>query len=101
MKNIDRNAKVVFEKNGDKEGFNVYLDLSGQREFITVHKRYGMLYTVLKDGIFLSEMQRKKPIKIFHDHYGKNKRRATASFDNMMNHLSLVVNDYLAYRESC
>lgn len=100
MKNAERNIKVVAENNENKQGFNIYLDCSGQREFIVWHRHNEVLYNVLKDGVVLRDLNRKKPIKLFQDQYGYGKRRITAKFDNMMNHLRLVINDYITYREA-
>ena len=100
MNNAERNIKVVAENNENKHGFNIYLDCSGQREFIVWHRHNEVLYNVLKDGVALRDINRRKPIKLFQNLYGNGMRRATAEFDNMMYHLRLVINDYITYREA-
>lgn len=99
MKNAEKNIKVIAENNENKSGFSIYLDFSGQRELIVLHRYNGILYNILKDGVALRDINRKKPIRLFQDRYGRRMRRATAEFDNMMNHLRLVINDYITYRE--
>ena len=36
--NVSRNTFVFVENNGNKDGFNVYLDFSGQKEFVFFHR---------------------------------------------------------------
>lgn len=58
MKNTDRNVWVIAENNPGHDGFNIYLDFSGQREYLMSHRHCGFTYSVLKDGIRLSELKR-------------------------------------------
>ena len=58
MKRYSRNIWVVAENNGNQDGFNIYLEFSGQREYLMTHRHSGILYGLLKDGVRLVELQR-------------------------------------------
>ena len=64
MKNINRNIRVVAENTDCSPGFNIYLDFSGQREFLMFHRRNGLLYSLLRDGICVGDLARWAPGKV-------------------------------------
>ena len=96
MKNFTRNVRITAINNGGADGFNIYLDFSGQREFLMHHRHNGLLYALLKDGIRADELRRWAPIA------GRGSRsRATADkIRGMVDHLLLVVDDYAAERSA-
>ena len=94
MKNTTRNVRIYAENLGSRHGFNIYLDFSGQREFLMYHRHNGLTYDVLKDGMSLGELYRLDPYSLF--------RIANYSRDSAhsLRHITMVVNDYLMEREN-
>ncbi|MBQ9521064.1 MAG: hypothetical protein IJR72_00660 [Oscillospiraceae bacterium] len=85
-----RNVRVFATNRDNRDGFNIYLDFSGQREFLFTHRHNGLLYNLLKDGVRTEDLRRWTP------------RRGTASgqrLQGMVSHLLTVVDDYAAERE--
>lgn len=96
MKNFMRNVRITAINNGGADGFNIYLDFSGQREFLMHHRHNGLLYALLRDGVRTDELRRWTPS------VGRSSRsRATANkIRGMVDHLLLVVDDYAAERSA-
>ena len=64
MKIGNRNIRIIPENNLRCGGFDVYLEFSGQREYLMWHRHNGILYDILKSGIRLDDLWRmlqKKP----------------------------------------
>ena len=107
MKNINnkynhvRNLKIVAINNERKSGFSLYLDFSGQREFLMYRRHNGLVYNIFKDGISLNELSRitkyPKQSKVGKrsDHNKKKKHNATL---NAVNHILSTVDIYLEER---
>ena len=58
-----------------------------------------MLYNLLRDGIRVEELYRKKAKSIFDISRGRDKyRRNTTRFDSIIRHFIMVVEDYLVER---
>ena len=94
----NRNIRVLAENNGDKDGFNIFLDFSGQREYLMYHRHNGQLYTMLKDGVIVDDARRWKPSKI---HSRRARRNGSAELYDTVNYLISVIDDYLLEREAC
>ena len=89
MKEAMRNVKIYSENVANAVGFNIILDLSGKREFLMHHRRNGLLYQLLKNGVRLEELRRWKPTK------QASRREQQAKVLNMKNHLIKVIDCYL------
>lgn len=87
--------RVVAVNNGRESGFNIYLDYSGRREYLTCHRHNELLYGLLKDGIGLDEMRRWKPQS--HGRYTGLRYRVRRSnqLHNSVNHLLHVIDSYM------
>lgn len=94
MNNKIRNVRIIAINNGILDGFNIYLDFSGQREFLMHHRHNGLLYALLKDGIRADELRRWSPAV----GRGSRGRAATDQLKGMVSHLLLVVDDYIRER---
>ena len=94
MKMQSHNVKVIAINNGNKEGFNIFLDFSGQREFLMHHRHNGLLYNLLKDGMRTDALRRWEPVC-----HGRNKRVRGKRLESMVMHLLAVVDDYIEERE--
>ena len=88
MKNLNRNIKVVAVNLDKYDGFNIYLDFSGQREFLVFHRHNGILYNLLKDGVIVDDFKRLNISKINVNslHKGRNKRRHSESANGVVKH---------------
>lgn len=101
MMRKENNIRIIAENRKNDIGFNIYIELSGQREYLMSHRHNGMLFNVLKDGIYLNELRRWKP----NDYICKSSRRSKVSgysqLHGIIRHLLLVVDDYLLDLEAC
>lgn len=93
----NRNVMIIAQNNGEKAGFNIYLDFSGQREYLMSHRHNGLLYGLLKDGASLEEMRRLKPARI----RGRYARKAKiAKLYGQVAYLVSVIDEYMLEREA-
>ena len=102
MKRYSRNILVFAENNGNQSGFNVYLEFSGQREYLFTHRHNGAMFRLLKDGIRLDDLQRGIQENNISIPLGsKANSIATRQIMNSMRHMMVVIDDYIADREQC
>ncbi len=86
----ENNIKVVAENAGQEHGFNIFIDFSGQREYLMYHRHNGLLYNELKNGKSLGDMKRWKA--------NNYRGRRSMKLERMMDHLNKVVDNYLVER---
>lgn len=98
MKKNNRNIRVIAVNNDGYGGFNIYLDFSGQREYLTYHRHNGLLYGFLKDGIAIDDVKRWTPSKL---NAIRARRSGVSLLYNMIGHLVNVIDDYMMEREAC
>lgn len=99
-----RNVRVIAENIDSDHGFHIFLDFSGQREYLMSHRHNGLLYNVLKDGVALDDMRRWRPCHKAREFPGfRHNSRANGSvqLENMLSHLLVVIDDYMMEREAC
>jgi len=53
-----RNARLFAVNNGP--GFDIFLDLSGQRRFVVHHRHNGLLYKALHNGVRVDDLRRRR-----------------------------------------
>ena len=106
-----RNVVVKAENSDGKNGFDVYLEFSGQREYLMHHRHNGMVFCRLADGIRVEELRRANAYKAESRRRARSRRRAGKSYlfdknggrgqraDNSFSHLMDVIDDYLTYRD--
>ena len=98
MKN-ERNIKVIVRDRNRQGGFDVYLDFSGNSEYLMSSKYSYALHNILtaKDWS-VGELRRMKPYKMWNQHWGgKDKVR---KLESSVRHLVDVIDWYLEERES-
>lgn len=101
MRGYNRNVTVRIENRSGNDGFQIYLDFSGQREFLMPHRHNGLLYSLLKDGVVLEDMRRWKARDIA-SKIGRSPRSSNfGKLPNMVNHLLVVIDEYMIEREAC
>ena len=98
MKKNNRNIRVCAVNNGNRDGFNIYLDFSGQREYLIYHRHNGLLYDLLKDGVAIDDVRRWTPASLGCFHVG---RMGSSGLYEVTKHLVSVINDYMLEREAC
>lgn len=56
----NENRILVYAVNNDKvhSKFDIYLEFSGHREWLIIHRHNGWLYNLMRNGISLSELRR-------------------------------------------
>ncbi len=96
MKKMNNNVWLFVENRDCQDGFNIYLDFSGQREYLMSHRHNGFLYNMLKDGMRLADLQRLRGSKAlssqFYRKYGVYRGNA---LDSTLCHLLNVVDEYM------
>lgn len=97
MKHYSRNILVFAESCTNMNGFNVYLDFSGQREYLFTHRRNNAMYGVLKNGIRLADLARGTRDMSLANLYG----RAAQQLRSSMRWLLVVIDEYIEDREQC
>lgn len=97
MTKNNRNVRVIAVNNYGHAGFNIYLDFSGQWEYLAYHRHNGLLYRLLKDGVAIDDMKRWKPSKLKNFRTG---RTVVSKMHNMVGHLNAVIDDYMTEREA-
>jgi len=98
---IPRNIRIRPVNNGSRHGFDIYLDFSGQWEYLMTYRHNGMLYDVLKDGIRLDDLKRLKPQRLPltpSDWYRGRRHRSHVYLERTVNHLLACIDEYLADR---
>jgi len=107
--NMNRNVRLVAEGTYEHDWFDIYIDFSGTREYLMPHRPNGRLFSLLKDGVSISELKRNTQ-KVVSDmslsghRYLKGginprlKRRKNQArkLENTIGHLVTVVNEYMA-----
>ena len=101
MKKGYNNIRVMAENCDSKPGFNIYLDFSGSREYLMTHRHNGLMYAILKDGMYVRDLRRWRPNEYVKDNKRRNRSNASVQVEGMMKHLLLAVEDYMAEREAC
>lgn len=56
-----KNVQVFAVNAGNRSGFNIYISLSGQCEFLYYHRHNGLFYKFLEKGIYLETLYRWRP----------------------------------------
>ena len=102
MKRYSRNIMVYAENNGNQSGFNIFLEFSGQREYLVTHRHNGAMYKVLKNGVRLDDMQRGIQEMSMSSLCGRHSSiAATNQLRNSMQYLMVVIDEYISDREQC
>ena len=110
---VNRNTRIVAERNPAKPLINVYLDFSGQKEYVLSRRMDDSLYDLLKDGVAVEDARRWNP-DVFKSHsypgsrwrvYGSKHGRHHSIRDRgaepyeKMQYLLLAIDEYLLERE--
>lgn len=99
MKYTNSNIRLVAVNRDHMDGFNIYLDFSGQREYLMSHRHNGLLYKMLEDGVRLADLQplrgNRELSSQFYRRYGVYRGNV---LDSMICHLLFVVDEYMTER---
>ena len=88
-----RNTRILVANNGNKPGFNVYLDFSGQTEYLCLNRHNGLVYGLLKDGMDLNELARRKKAIV-------SRFNRASKIESSLNRLLNAAQVYIAERDS-
>ncbi len=97
----EKNIRVQAENRDNRSGFVIYLEFSGQREYLMSHRHNGLLYDLLKDSPSLDEVRRWKPDARLKNTSHRIRRGSSSQLQSMVDHLLLVIDDYVMEREAC
>lgn len=102
MRQYGRNILVYAVNNGNESGFNIYLDFSGQREYLFTHRHNAPMFNALKSGIPLADMQRGIQ-RMSLPELGNYRSGIVIKekFLNSMRYLMTVIDEYITDREQC
>lgn len=99
MKNEYRNVKIIAVTVEHQDGFEIYIDFSGQRELLCHHRHNPAMFHLLKNGITLRMLRKESPHKL-------NMRYGLAKYGNSamrnekhLTYLCKVVRTFLTDRE--
>jgi hypothetical protein len=76
----------ICAKNGD-HGLDIYLDISGNKHYLTTRRPNGLLYLLLKDGKTIGELRRTKPAR----------KRTDQKIYHYAQHLMKLAKNYFTY----
>lgn len=94
---VIRNIEVFAVNDSKKPGFDIFLEFSGQRVFLTHHRHSGLLYQLIEDGMRLDELHRFKPIwSHSHSKYTrKKKNQRSTRLEKMVKFLLSTIDEYI------
>lgn len=101
-KGYNRNILVFAENNGTSRGFNIYLDFSGQREYLLTHRHNGAIFKILENGIRLPDLER--GIRDMNMQLLSGRRSRITLTNQLQKNLSFlltVIDEYITDREQC
>lgn len=93
------NNRIFAENSENRSGFDIWLDLSGERHYLMYHRYNIMLYVLLKDGISLGQLARWKPenAAIVKRYYGgisiRQIDKMTSSVANVLKNAQTYLNE--------
>ena len=96
MKNTNPNTHILADTHHIDGGFDIYLEFSGKREYLIMHRYNPFLYAALKNGVSLEQWRREKAWK---PNSGVRNGRMVRQLENAAKHLNAVIDDYLEHRE--
>ena len=95
------NLRILAVNNGDQCGFSIYLDFSGQCDFLMYHRHNGLLYNLLENGVSVNELCRTSCF-IKQSKSGKQisrtERKKNDKLSSMVTHLLNVVSEFIDER---
>lgn len=80
-------------KKEKRNGFTVYLEISGHREYVKTYRHNGLLYSLLKDGVALDDLKRWKP---FREGMGRTTKYGATQLYDSVRHLIDIIDYVLA-----
>ena len=90
-----KNVRVIAVNRELEDGFNIYLDFSGRREYLLSHRHNGIMYEILKDGISVEKLKRTKPHQLYTEYGFRFTGRNSSKLERQLNHLNDIIEEYL------
>lgn len=98
MKKYSRNVKVRAENQDACRGFNIFLECSGQKEYLMTHRHNGLLFAILKDGVVVDDLRRWRPADWRGCTNNQYEKRNSSKVYAMLGHLLCVIDEYMLER---
>lgn len=106
---MNRNVKLVAEGTHNQDWFDIYIDFSGSREYLMPHRQNRKLFSLLRDGMTIRELERSMQKMVSemslsgHRHLKgginprlKCRKNQSRKLENSLVHLVSVANEYMA-----
>ena len=96
MEKRNRDVRIYAVNNKNKDGFNVYADISGRRVYMLSHRHNYHIYQLLKDGLSLDELRRGKLHRIYARHRvakGQIPEKIVSSLEHLIRVVEYCIQD--------
>lgn len=95
-----KNVRVICFNN-TSNGLDIYIEFSGQQEYLMTYRSNGLIYDILCRGISIDDLRRYDAKYIVSNkmHYTKTHRKAATRLRHTIDHILSVADEYLAERE--
>ncbi len=92
------NNRIIAENSENSSGFDIWLELSGERHYLMHHRHNAMMNVLLKDGISLGDLARWKPenAAIVKRYFGGVSIRQIDKMTNSVSNVLKTAEKYLA-----
>ena len=96
-----KNVRVICFNN-NKGSLDIYMEFSGQREYLMTYRHNGPIYDVLCRGISLDDLRRydAKIAPTYSRIHLKEHKRTAGHLRHTIDHILNVADEYMAERES-
>ncbi len=104
----NRNIKLIAKGADNQDWFDIYIELSGNREYLMPHRQNKRMYRLLKDGVSIDELERNTQrmvadISLSGKRYLKGgvnprlkcRKNLSRKLENSIYHLISVANEYV------
>ena len=98
MKNSGSNIRIVAEAN-EMNGFDIFVDISGSREYLMSHRNNEYLYKMLAKGMYLDSIRRWRPNSSYRAHTHRARSVLSMKAQKAVRYLLAEIDDYLLHRE--
>lgn len=96
-----KNVRVICFNN-TSNGLDIYIEFSGQQEYLMTYRRNGLIYDVLCRGISLDDLRRHEAKYIVTNsrHYNSVHKKSATQLRHTIDHILKVADEYMADRET-
>ena len=105
---MNRNVRLVAEGTREQDWFDIYIVVSGSKEYLMPHRKNDRLYVLLKDGVRIGDLERSvqkvvSDISLSGRRYLKGginprlkcRKNQARRLENSIGHLVMAANEYV------